>query len=351
MIQPNQNFYAILLSICIALISIFAVDYAGETKFILEYTIGSADDAGDFNFLLKEDFFDGAKKIAAIFLITIILYLIFALFLFICLSVIYVVFSSKWTKPRIFISYKHADENAAVNTDKIAMDMKNALEAQGFGINFFKYDPNGTHDQVNYQIRELLRSSDIMIVVPDPYKPSYVNTEIQCAAYDNKPVFIVKHTKDQRLPDTANSGHPVILYNKLDKNTFQPVPKMLLQVCNHWSVRWRLVLYALFSPFQILMLSDDDDGISLTHIAIFVGISLILVKLCVPFIYIIWAIKLIVFAVIAYGAYFSIDEIFKNINLKNAARQSVLTGGDTNTIFASVFDNDKEVLDCLDKFN
>ena len=350
MLQENQKIYAIFISICIAALSIFFIDYTGQANLIFEYYFGKMDDAGDFDPMLKDHFFTGIQKIAVLFFITIIIHLFFALVLFVCVSILYVIFTSKWQKPNVFISYKHAEADAKVNTDKIALDMKIALEKQGFSINFFKYDPNATHDQVNYQIRALLRNSDMMIVVPDPYKPSYVNTEIQCAAYDNKPVFIVKHTKDQRLPDTANSGHPVILYDKLDKNTFFPIPKMLLQICNHWSVRWRLVLFALFSPFQILMLSDDEDGISLTHIAIFVGVSLLLVKLCVPFLYIIWAIKFIVFAIVAYGAYFAIVEIFKSINLKNAARQSVLTGGDTNAIFASVFENDKKILDCLDKF-
>jgi hypothetical protein len=345
MLKP-QKVYLVLLSIGIAAFVIWLANTFFQIEYITTY-IELLANTDNLKQLLTDSWISNLMLVGIIFFGIILYYLLISIFVFICLSILYVIFSSKWKKPTIFISYKHADADAKVNTDKIATDMKAALEEQGFRINFFKFDINASHDQVNHQIRELLRSCDMMIVVPDPYKPSYVNTEIQGAALAEKPLFIIKHTEDQRLPDTANSGHPVILYRKLDKKTFSPLPKIILHVCRHWSVQWQLILKSLSEPLDK---SDKADLFSDVSRWIFAGIALLLVKLSVSATIILGILQGIVFGVISYSAYIFMGKIAQYIAVNNAARQSVLTGGNTNATFAEIFEDDESVMACLDTF-
>jgi hypothetical protein len=342
----NQKIYLVLASIVVAAFVVWLANTFFQIKYITDY-IQFLANTDNINQLLTNDWIRNLTLVGVVFLGIILYYLVISIFVFTCLSMLYVIFASKWKKPTIFISYKHADADAKVNTDKIATDMKTALEQQGFRINFFQFDPNASHDQVNHQIRELLRSCDMMIVVPDPYKPSYVNTEIQGAALAEKPLFIIKHTKDQRLPDTANSGHPVILYQKLDKKTFSPLPQIILHVCRHWSVQWQLILKSLSEPLEK---SDNIDLFSDGSRWIFTGVALLLVKLSVSSTIILGILQGIVLGIIAYCAYIFISKIAQYIDLNNAARQSILTGGDTNATFAEVFEDNESVMACLDTF-
>lgn len=342
----NRKTYLFLFSIGIATFVIWLANTFLQIEYITNY-IEIFANPYYLNQLLTDGWVQSLMIVGIAFFSITLYYLLISIFVFICLSIFYIIFSSKWAKPTIFISYKHAEADAKVNTDKIATDMKAALEEQGFRINFFQFDPNASHDQVNHQIRELLRSCDMMIVVPDPYKPSYVNTEIQGAALAEKPLFLIKHTEDQRLPDTANSGHPVILYKKLDKKTFSPLPKIILHVCRHWSVQAALIFKSLAEP---IAKSDENDLFSEGNRWIFAGIALLLVKFSVSSTIILGLLQGIVFAVVAYCAYIFVSKIAQYIDLNNAARQSVLTGGDTNAIFEEIFENDEKIMACLDTF-
>ena len=342
----NRKIYLFLFSIGAAAFVIWLANTFLQIEFITNY-IEIFANPDNLNLLLTNGWMQSLMIVGIAFFSITLYYLLISIFVFICLSILYIIFSSKWAKPTIFISYKHAEADAKVNTDKIATDMKTALEEQGFRINFFEFDPNASHDQVNHQIRELLRSCDMMIVVPDPYKPSYVNTEIQGAALAEKPLFLIKHTEDQRLPDTANSGHPVILYQKLDKKTFSPLSKIILNVCRHWSVQTALIFKSLAEP---IAKSDENDLFSDVNRWIFAALGLLLVKFSVSSTIILGLLQGLVFAVITYCAYLFMGKIAQYIDLNNAARQSVLTGGDTNATFAEIFEDDAEVMACLDTF-
>lgn len=345
--KENQKTIAILISVASAILIFTIMEIGGVSERCSQYFFGNMENMGQLNFFLEEGYYKGIRNIMVLIFMLFVLYMVFFIVISFCFSFLYFLLKSKWRKPKVFISHKHSAEGALVNTSKIALDIKAILEKEGFGICFFKYTNELHHDQVNHQIRELLRQSDCMVVVPDPYAPSYVNTEIQCAAYDHKPVYIIKHTKDQKLPDTANSGHPVILYQTLDKKTLSPLPKVLNYVHNHWQSQVHILAYSLIAPFYVLV-ENDEDGLSFKQIAIFAAFCFGMVYFNVPFLYVLWLIKLLTIGIGAYGCYMMLTDIFKKSNLQKAVNQSIVTGGTTYDYFKAAELGD-DVLRVLDK--
>jgi hypothetical protein len=345
--KESQKVIAIFISISLAVLTLGLMEMGGISDKCSDYFFGNMKNMGQLNYFLQKSYFEGIKTIMLLVFMLFVLYMAFFVMIFLCFSFLYFLLKSKWRKPSVFISHKHSGEGALVNTSQIALDIKAVLEKQGFRICFFKYTNELHHDEVNHQIRDLLRQSDCMVVVPDPYAPSYVNTEIQCAAYDHKPVYIIKHTLDQKLPDTANSGHPVILYQNLDKTTLSPLPKIMNFVHNYWTHQINILLYALLAPFFVLV-EEDEDGFSLKQISFFAAFCFLMVFFNVPLVYVLSLLKLLIIGIGAYACYMALNDIFKKSNLQKAVNQSIVTGGTTYDYFKEA-DLGDEVLNVLDK--
>jgi hypothetical protein len=256
-------------------------------------------------------------------------YAIFYLLIFECIALLYFFISSRRKNPEVFISYKNTEDDSKSDTTNIALSIKKVLEDNSFRVHFFKYSKTMRHDAINNEIQSMLRKADVMVVIPDPYHPSYVDTEIQCAAYAEKPVFLIKHVKDQKLPNTANSGHTVLLLDKLKKEKYQPLIYLLQYVHKNWHTR----LFIPGKPFEYFFnaVTTIIEGIQTFGLA-FVGLVtavFLLVYFSVPVIIVLTILKIVVSAIGLVAAFITLDKIIQNIRLQKLIRQSILSSGKT----------------------
>lgn len=343
----NQKILAAILSLLLAACTLFFIEYMHYADGIQQYLFVGMEDmsAGKTG---GRSYLDNIKAVMVLICIFFVLYAIFFLLFFELLALAYFIFTSRWQKPRVFISYKNAAKDAPVDTAKIAQAIKKSLEQKGFTVLFFNYTEKIRHDEVNFEIQKLLRRAHAMVVVPDPYHPSYVDTEIQCAAYSLKPVYIIKHTKDQKLPNTANSGHTVLLLDKLRKEKFEPLSYLLQYVHRVWHKR----LFVLGEPFLFFFetIVDIFEGFQkyVWALVAFVLATVLLVYFAVPTEIVATVLKVVISIVGVAGAYLTLKKIIQNINLQKHIRQSMLSAGNTFEYFQQA-NLPKTVLNCLDK--
>lgn len=346
--STSKKIIASLLGLLLALISILAIEQMGFAQDFRNYFFGGLKDLGQFKILLKADWIKGTRNVMFLLFAFTILYIsVFALF-FELFAVVYFIFSSKWRKPKVFISYKNSDKEDEVNTTKIALNIKKFLEEKGFTVFFFQYTELLHHDQVNFEIQKMLRACNAMVVIPDPYHPSYVDSEILYASTEQKPVFIIKHTKDQKLPNTANSGHTVFLWPRLKKAKLEPLAYLLKYVHNFWQMRLFVLGTPLISFLMPLSVFDDNNdgfwkaifGFALTTVAlVFFSTSLDAL---------LWILKISISAIGVYVVYYTLLQIFKTVNFHKIIKQSILSNGHTYDHYVAA-EIDKEIIYCLDK--
>ena len=197
-------------------------------------------------------------------------------------------------------------------------------------------------------IQDLLRKANAMIVVPDPYHSSYVNAEIQCAAYSFKPVYIIKHTADQKLPDTANSGHTVFLLNELKEAEYKPLTYILQYVHRVWYKRLIIIGLPLISFLVPFIYLEDEDGSNLKALLVFALITAALIYFDVPILSVLLVVKVIITLLGMYVAYFTTKTIIESIRFEKVIKQSMINAGNTYKYFADA-GFDKSVLECIDK--
>lgn len=270
-------------------------------------------------------------------------------------ALIIFLFSSKRHKPKVFIAYKNYDKKFTANTTQIATEIEDNLKDK-FIVHLF---PKSTmhHDNINFQIKENLKKSQAIIAIPDPYETSYADTEIQAAYHADKPVFIIKHTTDQILPSTANSGHVVMILSELRKAEFRPLHKILLYTHNYWKERlflFRIPLNGLISPIAQLLKEKKKpldmgrmDKLGITAI-VYILIMFVFIFFKLDFKTILIGIKAIVSLFGVYASYITLNMIFREVNTQQVIRQSIIDKKSTyNHLKNAGFD--KETMSCIDK--
>jgi hypothetical protein len=173
------------------------------------------------------------NRLVFYFSIPVVIYL-YSVIAFFILRIIF----SRWGAPRIFISYKHLYESNA-------RELKKAFEAANFRVEFLEFEAEAKHDQVIHQVQQKIRRSNGVVVIPDAQKSSFVDAEIMAATALRKPVVILRHTDQQKLPDTAYSGFPVFNLDQLITLKYEPLFQYYLYACNH-------IRHASFEAFSIV---------------------------------------------------------------------------------------------------
>ena len=346
--KPKQKRFAIFLSIVITATTFLFIEYMHFDKGVQQKIFPNAGNLDDLRRFFGRNYYEGIKTVMLLIFQFFVVYVSFFVLLFEAIAIAYFIATSRWTNPKVFISYKYSGQDAAVNTNKIAATIKSELEKKGFKVLYFKYNNQLEHDSVNFEIQNLLRRSKAMVVVPDPYHPSYVNAEIASAVTANKPVYIIKHTKDQRLPDTANSGHTVLLLDKLKKGKYKPLTHILQYVHRLWYTRLYIIWGPLVTFLYPFMSLDDENGGVLKGLGIFALVTVALVFFKVPLVTILIIVKLIITVIGGVGSYLTTEEIVKNIALEKVIKQSMINDRNTYDYFKEAGFS-KNVLDAIDQ--
>ncbi len=337
-----------LISILLAACTWFCIEYLDIAYGIEKYFGGSSFDMKQLQMAAGGSYYKSMRTIFILLLIVFVVYAVFYLLIFECFALVYFFISSKWHKPEVFISYKNTDADDKADTTNIAVAIKEALQQKGFTVHFFKYSTTMRHDVINNEIQNMLRRAHVMVVIPDPYHPSYVDTEIQCAAYAEKPVFIIKHTKDQQLPNTANSGHTVLLLDKLKKENYKPLVYLLQYVHKNWRTR----LFIPGEPFLYFFetITNIIEGIKTYALALvaFVLTIVLLVYFAAPVNFVLTGLKILITGMGIIAAFITLKKIIQNIRLQKVIRQSMLSSGKTYQHYKEA-EFSENILDCVDK--
>ena len=340
--------FSAIVSIAIALITLYFLEHKGYGKSTQHFFFGDIADGKQLEKLEGEDFYKNIKKIMLLIFAFFVTYACFFVFFFEIIALVYFLVTSKWRKPRVFISYKNADAGSKVNTGKIAEDINADLKHKGFRTLFTPFNKKMDHDNVNLQNQNKLRKADAMVVIPDPYHSSYVNSEIFSAVTLYKPVYIIKHTNDQKLPDTANSGHTVLLLDKLKKEKYTPLSDILQYVHKVWHQRLFIIAMpftTFLSPFIYL---DEGIGNMIKTLLIFGLLTVGFVYFDLQITTMVIVVKIIITLIGIVGVYITLIEIFKNIRLQKVIKQSMINAGKPYDYFKEA-GFDKKTLDCVDK--
>jgi hypothetical protein len=346
--QKHSMLLPAILSIALSVCTWFFIEYIDIAYGIEKYFFASSINMKHLEIAAGGSFYKSVKTVIILILIVFVLYAIFFLLCFECMALLYFFIFSKWHNPEIFISYKNTEEDSKTDTTDIALAIKKVLEQNRFTVHFFKYSKTMRHDVINNEIQSMLRRAHAMVVIPDPYNPSYVDTEIQCAAYAEKPVFIIKHTKDQKLPNTANSGHTVLLLDKLKKEKYQPLIYLLQYVHKNWHTR----LFIPGKPLEYFFeaITTIIEGIQ-TYVLALIGLItavFLMVYFAIPVNTVLTILKIVVTCIGIVAAYITLNKIIQNIRLQKIIRQSMLSSGKTYDYYKEAKFS-KNILTSLDK--
>ena len=336
--------FSILLAICTLLV----IDCVDEAFGIKKIFFHSSYNMKQFRIDAGGNFYESIKIGFVMILVVFVVYAIVYLLVFECIAFLYFFVTSRWRDQAVFISYKNTEDDSKADTTNIALDIKKVLEDNGFKVYFFKYTKLMRHDFINKEIQSMLRRAHSMVVIPDPYHPSYVDTEIQYAAIEEKPVFLIKHTKDQKLPNTANTGHTVLLLDKLKKEKYQPLVYLLRYVNKNWHSR----LFIPGKPLEyffdtITTIIERIQAFGLTFVA-FGAAVFSLIYFSVPINAVLIILKVVVTGIGIVAAFITLDKIIQNIRLQQLTRQSIISSGKTYEYYKEA-EFPKNILACLDK--
>lgn len=258
------------------------------------------------------------KELLVIFLIPFFTYLIAFVLVFEIFCILYFLFTSKWKKPRIFISYKSTVKGSEFDTTQIAKKIEGLLVKKHFKIKMVPFDSKKKHDKVNFDIKKYLLKSNAIIVVPDLVDPSYVDAEVFYGFVTSMPIYLIKYSPDQKLPNTANSGHTVLLLDEIEKEEFKPLFDLVNYVHKVWANRG----FIIKGPVRFINELFEDSSlktIGIIYLAI-LGIYLIKYKILAFVIMAILAIGISIFS-----SYLTIEKIISQILFQRLVRQSRLS--------------------------
>lgn len=336
----------LLVSACICF-----VEYKGISRSLGAYIFGSNEGINTSFVQQNKPLWEQIKillLLAALFLFS---YLTLLILLFELVCIPYFIFSSRWRKPCIFISYKKHSSSEKVNTYRIAQELKNILSGMKFRVLFYDFTHEKHHDEINHSIRDYLLRCDIMVAVPDPYEASYVNAEIKTAATLSKPIFIIKHTTDQVLPDTANSGHLVFSLRKLRQHEFLCLKVVMERLHRYWKSRLFILLAPLTFMAAPFAFYDDMMNSGSKGAKIIAGIltgSILLLYFNVHIEYIIYGITLLIGTLSCIQIYHTLCSLQQELFIEKIANQSVLTGENTIAYLKQAEIGD-DIIKCLDR--
>lgn len=346
--QKRPIFLPFILSILLAVCTLLVIEYVDAAFGIKKIFFNSSYDMKQFQIAAGGSFYKSIKAGFVLILVVFVLYAIFYVLVFECIALLYFFVTSRWRDQPVFISYKNTEEDSKTDTTNIALDIKKVLETNGFKVYFFKYTKIMRHDFINKEIQSMLRRAHSIVVIPDPYHPSYVDTEIQYAAIAEKPVFLIKHTKDQKLPNTANTGHTVLLLDKLKKEKYQPLVYLLRYVNKNWHTR----LFIPGKPFEYFFdtITSIIEGVQNYVLALagLVAAVFLLIYFSVPVNTVLLILKIVVTGIGIVAAFVTLDKIIQNIRLQQLTRQSIISSGKTYEHYKEA-EFPKNILTCLDK--
>lgn len=345
--QTRHKIGAAIPGLILALGTFLYLGASGYSAEITHYFFGGSTDLKSLSISSGANYWQRLKAVMLLLAIFFILYCFVFLLFFEAFALLYFLFSSRWRKPRVFISYKNSASDAAVDTTAMAKEIKSRLEQKGFRTLFFTYTKAMHHDEVNFRIQENIRKAHAMVVVPDPQHPSYVNTEIQGAVLAYKPVYLIKFSGDQKLPDTANSGHSVLLWHKLKESQFAALSDLLCYIHQYWTTRFFILGIPFISFFIPFMWIGENDH-SFKALILFALLVAGLIYINVPLQGLQLFLECVTMLIATAGAYTTILAIFERSHLQQAARQSVLKGRSAYDAFEEA-GMDETILNCLDK--
>ena len=247
-------------------------------------------------------------------------------------------FYTQWRSVRVFISYKN-------EYTEIAKELKHFFEnqAKGFRVEMLAFAKR-QHDETVSEVRDMIRRSDIMVCIPDPEAPSFVNAEILAMSVLGKPIVLVRHHKDQQLPHTALSGYPVLELEKLRKYKLKPLADYCTFICRHFRDLDRffsrlLVIFGIvelaqeFRAYIIVVVLLVLAGLSSLKALLSLGLYLLMISLLL-------------------GVIIQLIAIFQERLASKVARQQMLSG---HTTFQklnealSELPSDWRISECLDE--
>ncbi|MEZ4918711.1 MAG: hypothetical protein R2792_06345 [Saprospiraceae bacterium] len=254
------------------------------------------------------------------------------------LMLIQLLFFTRWRKIRVFISYKHLYMPIA-NELKTFFEQKN----KAFKVEMLPFETR-THDDTVATVRGMIRRADIMVCIPDPEAPSFVNAEILAMSVLNKPIVLVRHHKDQLLPHTALSGYPVLELATLRQFKFVPLANYALFICRHYTDLKRLLNRLVVGLAFFELLNEYKWHLLVVLAAILSGFAgWVAFKAFLAALLVLTMTITAIFIIIGYTVDWRASKI---------ARQEMLSG---NTTFEkldealSEMDSDWHIAECLDK--
>jgi TIR domain len=160
------------------------------------------------------------------------------------------IITSRWSKPRIFVSYHLEDSDDAA----IIARFLSAEECTVY------VDPQDQplRDELIHRIKENLRAADAIVVLSHRRK-SFVDSEVLAAATLEKPVILLIKSTDDFLPDTAFSGYPTFSYPRLEKDDFNFLASYIKCILKHWSWRIQLIRSAFSGMNDTLLEFAETD--------------------------------------------------------------------------------------------
>jgi hypothetical protein len=146
-------------------------------------------------------------------------------------------------RPRVFVSYGLAREHEA-----------RALVALGdrhlVSYEFLPFDNTRGRDQVNQEVRKLLRRSDFVVCFPAA-AASYVDAEIFVASELRKPVMFVLADRNDTVPNTAESTYPVLDGECLRASGFASLGRFIGYLWGSPPALWNLLRRSTLAPLWI----------------------------------------------------------------------------------------------------
>ena len=144
----KEKIFSLLVSVVIALVTLWFIEERRYADGVRQYFFGTGNSIGQYA-IFATNYYEGLKLIMLLLFAFFVVYVSFFVILFEAIALTYFLFTSKWSKPKVFISYKNPEAGSTIPTGAIAADIKTVLEQKGFKVLFFQYTLQMDHDSIN----------------------------------------------------------------------------------------------------------------------------------------------------------------------------------------------------------
>jgi len=135
-----------------------------------------------------------------------------------------VLLTSRWRRPRVFISY-HLEDG------ELAQSIRHFFERNG--VHAYVDPPQqGRHDDVVKRVRAQLLASDLVVSIPGS-RGDFVDAELFLAAAHNLPILLLSRGAEDMLPNTIVSGYITFDYPRLHDQELVPLADFIRFALNH----------------------------------------------------------------------------------------------------------------------